>query len=69
MGKVKRKYFFRKKQSIEKFKQEIYKNITGSRKVEMAWEMVVEAMTLKGMKHRLKFDKKAIKYKPQLEKH
>lgn len=42
---------------IDEFRKEIWAKIPGDKKVEYAWDMVVEAMETKGQRDRLKFKK------------
>lgn len=50
-------WFIKLNPDIDDFKKEIWKDIPGNKKVECAWEMVVEAMALKKTPEKLKFQK------------
>ena len=52
-----RKFILKKNENIDKFRISLWKNVSGSKKVEYAWEMVVEAMQIKGKNNSLKFRK------------
>lgn len=44
--------------NVDNFKREFWKNVQGNKKTEYAWDMVIEAMYLKGTPYLLKFQKK-----------
>lgn len=50
-------WFIRLNPNIDDLRREIWKNIPNNKKVECAWEMVVEAMALKKTPEKLKFQK------------
>jgi len=57
MGKIKDwQIFF--DDNADNFRRKFWKNISGDKKIEYAWDMVIEAMYLKGTPHLLKFQKK-----------
>lgn len=43
--------------NVDDFKKKIWENVPGDEKVKYAWDMVVEAMHIKGTPERLKFHK------------
>ncbi|MEW6680577.1 MAG: hypothetical protein AB1297_06165 [bacterium] len=54
-------WFMRVRPNLSDFKQEIWKGVSGSKKVEYAWNMVVEAMHIKKTPEKLRFQKVIIK--------
>ena len=49
--------------NIDNFRKELWKNVPGAKKVEYAWDMVIEAMNIKGTPEKLKFQKKIKSFK------
>ena len=43
--------------NVDKFKKELWRDVPGDKKLKYTWDMVVEAMYLKGTPDRLKFKK------------
>ncbi len=54
---MRKKWIIKLAPEIEKFKKLIWKGVPPEKKIEYAWDMVVEAMELKKQKRRLKFKK------------